>query len=125
MLVVDDDPSVGEMHCDMLESFDCDKLMRDNGKDALRLAAEKKPDLILLDMVMPSMNGLTVLRSLKSDSATKKIPVVMLSGEQKGSDVEAAFALGAVDYIIKPAVRQEFENKVKAILTPLGYTFPS
>ncbi|MCM2267822.1 MAG: response regulator [Elusimicrobiales bacterium] len=123
VLVVDDDPMVGELTCDLLDSFGCDKLLKDNGREALLLAEDAKPDLILLDMVMPAMNGLSVLRFLKENTATVKIPVIMLTGEKKVSDIDAAFTLGAEDYIMKPAVRREFEEKIRKVLVPKGYSF--
>ena len=125
VLVVDDDPMVADLHCDFLSSLDCDKVSTLSGKEALEVAAAGKPDLILLDMVMPVMSGLAVLRFLKQESATKKIPVIMITGEQKGSDVEAAFGLGAADYIVKPVGREQFCSKVKAVLSPPGFTFPA
>lgn len=74
-----------------------------NGPLALLLAAEKdQPDLILLDIVMPEMNGYEVCRQLKSNEATKHIPVIFVSAKSTGEEMTRGFALGAVDYIVKP-----------------------
>jgi len=124
VLVVDDDALLSEMICALLDEIHCDTIRTDDGVEALEIVAEKKPDLVLLDVVMPAMSGVNVLRGIKQNSATKKIPVMMVSGEQKGYDLDTAFRLGAADYIIKPVRKAEFEAKVKAVLSHSGYPVP-
>ena len=75
-----------------------------DGEDALAKAREHKPDLILLDVIMPKMQGFEVLASLKSDAATRDIPVIMLSNLQDESDVRKATEGGALDYLVKSNV---------------------
>ncbi len=120
VLVVDDDPVLAEMLCDFLSLIDCETINTPNGNEALKIARDKQPDLILLDIVMPSMDGLTILKLLKRDPASVNIPVIMVTGEQKGKDVELAFTLGAVDYIIKPIRQDQFDAKIKAVLSQKG-----
>ncbi len=76
-----------------------------DGEDALAKAREHKPDLILLDVIMPKLQGFEVLASLKSDAATRDIPVIMLSNLQDESDVRKATDAGALDYLVKSNVR--------------------
>ena len=75
-----------------------------DGEDALAKAREHRPDLILLDVIMPKMQGFEVLASLKSDAATRDIPVIMLSNLQDESDVRKATEGGALDYLVKSNV---------------------
>lgn len=88
-----------------------------DGEEALKKASEENPDLILLDLILPSMDGFEVLRRLKQKPETEKIPVIVLSNLGQKEDVERAKALGAVDYLIKahftPA---EIISKIKEIL---------
>jgi putative two-component system response regulator len=73
-----------------------------NGVVALKIAARKPPDLVLLDIMMPGMDGYEVCRQLKSDSRTAHIPVIFLSGEQDSSSRAKGLELGAADYVTKP-----------------------
>ena len=73
-----------------------------SGTDGLKIATEQKPDLILLDITMPQMDGYQVLSALKSNAITEDIPVIVISGLDYEKDKQKAFALGAVDYIQKP-----------------------
>jgi len=75
-----------------------------DGEDALAKARAHKPDLILLDVIMPKLQGFEVLASLKSDAATRDIPVIMLSNLQDESDVRKAKDAGALDYLVKSNV---------------------
>ena len=75
-----------------------------DGEDALAKAREHKPDLILLDVIMPKMQGFEVLANLKTDAATRDIPVIMLSNLQDESDVRKATEGGALDYLVKSNV---------------------
>jgi CheY-like chemotaxis protein len=76
-----------------------------DGEDALAKAREHKPDLILLDVIMPKLQGFEVLASLKQDSATRDIPVIMLSNLQEESDIRKAADAGALGYLVKSNVQ--------------------
>lgn len=76
--------------------------LAEDGATAIKLAHEKNPDLILLDWLMPVMNGLQVLAELKADSNTENIPVFMLTAKSTINDVAQAIEIGAYDYITKP-----------------------
>lgn len=88
-----------------------------DGKIGLRLAKSEKPDLILLDLVLPSMHGFEVLKRLKQDPETKEIPVIILTNLEKMEDVEEAIELGAKTYLVKTQYRiEEVMEKVKKAL---------
>ena len=90
-------------------------------KDALDKAREIKPTLMLLDVMMPKLNGLQVLEKLKADPETKAIPVIMLTNLAGEQDAEAALAKGAIKYIIKSEYEpKEVADMVKEVLA--GYT---
>ena len=102
ILIVDDTPTnIGVISGALKESYKTK--IATNGEKALALAsAEEKPDLILLDIVMPGMDGYEVCSRLKSDPATREIPVIFLTGQTDAEDEPRGFAVGAVDYVHKP-----------------------
>ena len=88
-----------------------------DGEDALAKAREHKPDLILLDVIMPKLQGFEVLASLKQDSSTRDIPVIMLSNLQEESDIRKAADGGALGYLVKSNVQLDtLTAKVAEIL---------
>lgn len=87
-----------------------------NGRIALKIAEKQQPDLILLDIRMPGMDGYEVCQTLKSDPQTAGIPVVFLSGEHDDSSKAKAFELGAVDFITKPLNGSALKSCVENIL---------
>ena len=87
-----------------------------NGADALQQAVEKKPDLILLDLMLPEVDGMIVCRLLKNDPRTKNIPIVMVTAKTEEKDRVAGLELGADDYIIKPFSPREVVLRVSAVL---------
>lgn len=91
-------------------------LMAKNGKEALQIVKDSNPDLILLDVIMPEMDGYDVIRSLKSDDITRDIPVIFITGRDSVEDEEKGFALGAVDYITKPFRPTIIQARVKNTL---------
>ncbi len=101
ILIVDDVPTNITVLTEILMS-DYKMLCATNGKDALKLAASSVPDLILLDIMMPDMDGYEVCRQLKSDDRTKNIPVIFLTAKNEEEDEVKGLELGAVDYISKP-----------------------
>jgi len=91
-------------------------MKKENGEEALAAIKTEKPDLILLDVMMPVMNGYEVLRRVKEDENLKNIPVVMLTARAQEKDVVKGIDLGADDYIIKPFHPAELLARVKRIL---------
>lgn len=88
----------------------------ENGESALESAVTYKPDLILLDLMLPGVDGLTVCKNLKADPVTKHIPVIMLTAKSEESDVVIGLELGADDYITKPFDTDELLARIRALL---------
>ncbi|MCX5792537.1 MAG: response regulator [Elusimicrobia bacterium] len=124
VMVVDDNPMLLEMYEVFLEFLNCKCIKVSDSREALATAETHKPHLILMDISMPELTGLQVLEMLKLKPATKNIPVLMITGEHSTGDIETAFRLGAADYLVKPADRVHFEQKVKPLLALSGYSFP-
>ncbi len=92
-----------------------------DGEAALQLARSERPDLILLDMLMPRMTGLDVLRALKADAQTREIPVLVLSNSSREQDVQEVTRLGVVAYLVKANLSlQELGERVAGILSGTG-----
>ncbi|WP_027340656.1 response regulator [Halonatronum saccharophilum] len=87
-----------------------------NGIDAVDMAFQWKPDLILLDIKLPKMNGFLVCETLKEDELIKEIPIIMLSAKAEEEDIKRAYELGAQDYIIKPVEPKKLLNKIESYL---------
>lgn len=88
-----------------------------DGELGLEMAKKEKPDLILLDIILPKKDGFEVLRSLKEDETTKGIPVLILTNLENDADVEKALSLGATTYLVKANYElREITNKIKEIL---------
>ena len=113
LLIVDDDPNNLELLRDILTlqgySIEC----ATNGYDALDIARRLVPDLIILDVAMPRMNGYELCGNLKGDTLLKDIPVIFISGYATAVDKAQAFDIGAVDYISKPFEAMEVLSRVK------------
>ena len=87
-----------------------------DGEDALDLAVREHPDLILLDLMLPGMDGLEVCKALKKESKTSSIPIIMLTAKSQESDKVVGLELGADDYITKPFSPRELMARIKAVL---------
>jgi two-component system, OmpR family, alkaline phosphatase synthesis response regulator PhoP len=87
-----------------------------NGLDALRGIARKPPDLVLLDLMLPGMDGMDVCRRLKQDPKTAEVPVLMVTAKDEESDVVSGLELGADDYVVKPFRMKELVARVRAAL---------
>lgn len=117
LLVVEDDEFLVKMYESGLTKEGFDVTTAGNGEEGLQKAGEIKPDLILLDLIMPKMDGFTCLEKLKEDNAIKRIPVVILSNLGQDSDIKRGMEMGAEGYLIKTdfTVKQVGE-KVRKIL---------
>lgn len=117
IVIIEDDTFLGEMYVTKFELEGYKMFLANNGEDGLKLIKKEKPDLILLDIIMPKMNGFEVLESLKSDKNLKSIPVILLTNLGQKEDIDKGLELGAVDYLIKAHfVPSEVIQKVKDIL---------
>ncbi|HKA36314.1 MAG TPA: ATP-binding protein, partial [Thermoanaerobaculia bacterium] len=111
MLVIDDDPSVCELMTRLCGKEGFEVLTAANGEDGLKLAREKRPNLITLDVVMPGIDGWSVLKTLKTDPQLSGIPVVMIT---ISDERERGLALGAADYLVKPVDRNRLAGVLEA-----------
>ncbi len=102
VLVIDDDEIVRKALKRNLGLYGFEVYLAENGLTGLNLAREKRPTFILLDWIMPEMDGLEVLSELKHDERTEDIPVFMLTDKGMTGDLDQAFEIGADDYITKP-----------------------
>ncbi len=119
ILVVDDEPNIVKLVESRLKANGYDVVCATDGEDGLAKARAEKPSLVLLDIMMPRMNGEAVLTALKQDPATRAIPVIMLTAKQDADDiVRCVHDLGATDYIVKPFVAGEFLRKINVVLAP-------
>ncbi len=117
ILLVEDDGFLASIYAQKLELENFDVSLAVNGEDGLRLAQKDKPSLILLDLLMPKMDGFEMLEKLKADPAIKNIPVLILTNLGQKEDVERCLKLGAVGYVIKAhSLPHETIKKVKEIL---------
>jgi DNA-binding response OmpR family regulator len=116
VLVADDEPDIVTIVEMILRTEGYEVLKATNGLEALELAERHNPDLILLDILMPDMDGWEVLRLLHVDPSTAEIPVAMISAKTGSRAKIASMQEGAVDYITKPFDSRELLTKVRAIL---------
>ncbi len=116
IMVVDDLESHLKAIGNTLMNADYDITLAFNGKRAIDIAKNALPDLILLDIMMPDITGFDVIKELKSHQATKDIPVIFLTSQKESEYILQGFALGAVDYIIKPANKEETIARVNTHL---------
>ncbi len=121
VLIVEDDPLMSRMYQKIFTFEKHEVMVSGDGEDALVQVRSFNPTIILLDIMMPKLNGLQVLEKLKADPDTKKIPVVMLTNLAGQQDAEAALTKGAVKYIVKSEHDpKDIVTMVKEILA--GYT---
>lgn len=114
ILLIEDDKYIFRAYKDGLERAGFEVIGASDGAEGVAKAKDKKPDLILLDLILPIKNGFEVLEEIKMDDATKNIPVVILSNLGQESDVAKGNALGAEDYLIKSNYSmKEVVEKVK------------
>lgn len=116
LLLVDDEKDMLEMLKLHLRLYGFDVLTAADGPSGLKLAQKEKLDLILLDWMMPGMNGLEVLSELKHNKKTEKIPVFMFTAKGIMEDIDQAFEIGADDYIVKPVDGKELAAILKTKL---------
>ena len=117
VLVVEDEPNIREIINFNLENWGFEVIQAEDGETALAMAEEYSPDLILLDLMLPKMDGIEVCRRLKSGFWTSRIPVIMLTAKKEVKDKVRGMEVGADDYITKPFSREELEARVKMVLS--------
>ena len=117
ILVADDNADILELVKAVLERSGYEVVAVSDGAQALASVDERKPDLAVLDITMPGINGLEVLRRLRADTRTSGLPVVLLSAQVQEADVDRGFATGASAYLKKPFSPRELTERVADLLS--------
>lgn len=115
VLIVDDSPTERFFLTDLLRKQGYEVITADNGEQGVAVAKSEKPDLILMDVVMPGLNGFQATRQLSRNPETQAIPVIMCTTKGQETDRVWGMRQGAVDYLVKPVVAEELLAKVKAL----------
>jgi DNA-binding response OmpR family regulator len=113
ILVVDDNPDVRLALATILEDAGHDILEAEDGEQVFDIAIGEKPELILLDVMMPRVSGFDALAALKADTRTSQVPVIMVTAKGRPEDMAMARSLGAVEYITKPWADGDVELRVE------------
>lgn len=116
ILVVDDEEDILELVRYNLAKERYQVISALSGEIALEKAREERPDLILLDLMLPGLDGLTVCRELKHDPLTSSMPIIMLTAKGEEADIVVGLELGADDYIVKPFSPRVLQARIKAVL---------
>ena len=116
ILIVDDSPTERHVLNDMLTKAGYEVVTSDNGEDAILKAKSLKPDLILMDVVMPGLNGFQATRAISRDPETRAIPIILCTSKSQETDKIWGMRQGARDYIVKPVNRDELLEKIAAIV---------
>ncbi len=116
VLIVDDEPAIREMIAVALEMADYDYLEAGDAREAHTLIIDQKPDLILLDWMLPGVSGIEFARRLKRDQSTSEIPLIMLTAKTEEDNKIQGLEVGADDYITKPFSPRELVARLKAVL---------
>lgn len=116
ILVVDDNQQNLELLQAYLEDIDCLTIAAHDGQEALEVISKRKPDLVLLDVMMPKMSGFEVCRRLKGDPATSEIPVIMVTALNELGDIKRGIDSGTDDFLSKPVNKLELLTRVKTML---------
>src|SRR5579859_6158506 len=116
ILVVDDEPGIVTLVRDYLDRAGFRVLTAGDGTTALRLARAERPSLLVLDLMIPGLDGLDLTRALRHDPATQKLPIIMLTARVEEADRLIGLELGADDYVVKPFSPRELVARVRAVL---------
>ncbi|MDO8559778.1 MAG: response regulator [bacterium] len=117
ILLVEDDEFLAELYATKLNLEGFEVLSAADGKKGLKLAQDKQPALVLLDIILPKLDGFEVLKGLKEGAATKDIPVILLTNLSQKDEVKRGLDLGAADYLIKAHfMPSEVVKKIKALV---------
>ena len=116
VLIAEDEADIRRLISFNLERESYDTLLAGDGEEAVLMAYKNIPDLIILDLMLPRMDGFSVFKELRLDSRTKDIPVIMLTAKAQLDDVIAGLEMGADDYLTKPFSPKELVLRVKALL---------
>jgi DNA-binding response OmpR family regulator len=116
VLLVEDDPVILKLLEVNFELEGYSVLLAHDGAEGIELARSSAPDLIISDIMMPNVSGLELVKALKGDDATKRIPIILLSAKAQTADIRAGMEAGADDYVTKPFEPLELVEHVQALL---------
>lgn len=116
LLSVDDSKTIRMIVTRALKNYDCIVSQAANGEEGLALATSERPDVIVLDITMPVMDGVTMLARLREDVNLQSIPVVMLTAESSQENIALIASLGVRDYIVKPFKDEQLTEKISRII---------
>jgi DNA-binding response OmpR family regulator len=116
VLAADDDEDILELVAFRLERSGYTVVRARDGEEAVELARQAKPDLAVLDVMMPKLDGFEVTRRLRADEATRRMPIILLTARAQDADLQRGFEAGADDYVRKPFSPQELQMRVQSIL---------
>lgn len=116
VLIVDDSPTLMDAHKRMLENHHHTVITASDGEEGINVAISQRPDLILMDVVMPRMNGFQATRKLSRDPQTSHIPIIMVTSKDQETDILWGKRQGAKDYLIKPIAEPALISTVKRLL---------
>jgi two-component system sensor histidine kinase ChiS len=116
VMIIEDEPDAAELFAEMMRLNGFRVLKTYSGKPAMELIAQQKPDLIILDIMMPDISGLDVLHSLRADAALAAIPVVIVSAKATAEDIRTGLEAGASIYLTKPVAYMDLKNAVDSLV---------
>jgi CheY-like chemotaxis protein len=120
ILMVDDSKTSIFLERTILHNAPYELIEAGDGEEAVEKAVAERPDLVLMDMMMPKMNGLEALQRLRELEATRSIPVIMVTTRSEADKVDAAFGLGCNDYVTKPIDQATLLKKIRKLLDEAG-----
>jgi len=118
ILVAEDDPVTCRFVVSLLEECGYRVLVAVDGENAIAIAMRARPDLLVIDLVMPYRDGYEVLRAIRNDELLKDLPVLILSMRDREEDIVRGFEQGADEYVVKPFNAREFLYRVRKLLEP-------
>lgn len=116
ILIIDDSPTDTRVFSNVLERNGFVVITADNAEDGIATAKRELPDLVLMDVILPGMNGFQATRALSRDAATQHIPVIIVSTKNMETDRVWGLRQGAKDYLVKPPSERELIGRIKALL---------
>jgi DNA-binding response OmpR family regulator len=116
VLTADDDEDILGLVAFRLEHSGYRVIQARNGEEALELALKERPDLAVIDVMMPKLDGFELTRRLRAEESTSRMPIILLTAKSQDADVQRGFEAGADDYVRKPFSPEELRARVQAIL---------
>lgn len=120
ILIIDDSPTDTRVFTTVLEKHGHEVLAAASAEDGVDMCRREKPDLVLMDVILPGMNGFQATRSLSRDAETSHIPIIIVSTKNMETDRVWGLRQGAKDYIVKPPSERELINRINALLPQGG-----